>query len=34
VIRRETGEPLYLVIDADGNSSCDGTLVDFVAETG
>jgi hypothetical protein len=29
-----SGEPLYLVIDADGNSNCDGTFVDFVVQTG
>jgi len=29
-----SGEALYLVIDADGNSNCDGTFVDFVVETG
>jgi hypothetical protein len=29
-----TGGALYLVIDADGNSNCDFTLVDFVVETG
>jgi hypothetical protein len=29
-----TGDALYLVIDAEGNSNCDNTLVDFVVETG
>jgi hypothetical protein len=29
-----TGEALYVVIDAEGNSNCDNTLVDFGVETG
>lgn len=29
-----TGEALYVVIDADGNSNCDNTLVDFVVVNG
>ncbi len=29
-----TGEPLYVVIDAEGDSNCDQTWVDFNVRTG